>query len=197
MQLPFVYGLITWSTGLYWSLVRYVFPINNEISKIERGLILFNQLIHSTLLIYSRNLFSDHILPINFKNMIFQLAIFILGEEVFFYYSHRLLHKKWFYQKIHYIHHKWKNTYSDIALYSHPIEHLINVTGPMILPILFRTDYLTIMIWISIILVNTTYVHSEIDLNDLHNIHHKIPIKNYGVLGLLDKFHGTLLRKIE
>lgn len=196
MKLSLVYGLLSWTTGLYWALVKFTFPSNTKITIKETGLILVNQAIHSVLLISCRNLFSDVLFPVNFKNMLFQLLSFVLAEEAIFYYSHRLLHDKWFYQNIHYIHHQWKNIYSDIALYSHPVEHMINVSGSMILPILFQTDYSTLIVWTSIIIINTTFVHSGIDPDELHDIHHKIPFKNYGVLGLLDKFHNTYIPHI-
>lgn len=44
----------------------------------------------------------------SFEKVVLDLAVCILVDEIGFYYSHRLFHKKFFYQHVHKIHHEWK-----------------------------------------------------------------------------------------
>ena len=197
MKFKFSLIISSWSIGLYWLVCYYLFPINKKINKKQINIILLNQTLQTIFFLMTRQLFSDNLYPKNITSLFFRLILFIFTEEILFYYSHRLLHNRWFYKNIHYIHHQWKTTYSDIALYSNPIEHMINISCPMILPILLNADFITIFVWVSVVILNTTYAHSGIDKNEMHIIHHKIPFVNYGVLGFLDKFHGTYFQTLE
>ena len=50
------------------------------------------------------------------------LVICVLVEEVLFYYSHRLLHSRWFYGRVHKQHHEYKAPVGMAAIYAHPLE---------------------------------------------------------------------------
>jgi sterol desaturase/sphingolipid hydroxylase (fatty acid hydroxylase superfamily) len=66
----------------------------------------------------------------NFKIIIlfiFQILIQLVGlfvtHEIWYYYSHRILHSKLFY-KYHKTHHEWQTPIASIVFYTHPVEHV-------------------------------------------------------------------------
>jgi sterol desaturase/sphingolipid hydroxylase (fatty acid hydroxylase superfamily) len=70
------------------------------------------------------------------------LVIYILLEEVLFYYSHRLLHWKRIYKYVHKQHHDFKAPIGIAAEYAHPIEFVFGnlLPGTLItLHILIKT----------------------------------------------------------
>uniref|UniRef100_G3T2W7 Fatty acid hydroxylase domain containing 2 n=1 Tax=Loxodonta africana TaxID=9785 RepID=G3T2W7_LOXAF len=132
-----------------------------------------------------------------FHWFLLELVIFTLIEEVMFYYSHRLLHYPTFYKKIHKKHHEWTAPIGVIALYAHPIEHVVsNMLPAMLGPVLMGSHLSSITIWFSLALIITTISHCGYHLPflpspEFHDYHHLKFTQCYGVLGVLDHLHGT------
>ena len=66
------------------------------------------------------------------------LPVFLLLEEVIFYYIHRALHDNRIYRFIHKKHHEFTAPVGMAAIYAHPVEHLlVNLlpvfAGPLLL----------------------------------------------------------------
>lgn len=113
--------------------------------------------------------------------------------EVLFYYAHRFLHLPFFYRHIHSIHHSWDNPIGVSALFAHPLEHLCSNLLPALLgPFLVKYPYSLTRAWLAIATLNTVIVHSGYKwFSPQHEYHHLYRKVNYGVFGILDKFHAT------
>merc|ERR1719414_2238839 len=117
-------------------------------------------------------------------------------EEVCFYHFHRLFHEsKKLYAMIHKLHHTWTAPVSVIAIYCHPVEHILcNVSPVMVGPVLCGSHVVAISIFVSLGLIHTLAVHSGYwicDDNGMHDEHHAKFNVNYGVMGVLDVLSGT------
>lgn len=129
--------------------------------------------------------------------LLLSLVVFLLVEEVGFYYSHRLAHHKWLYGWIHKIHHEYKAPVAYTAVYAHPLEHLLVNVAPVIAgPALLGSHPTTATTWIVLALLYTTnshcgYFFSPYGSPEGHDWHHEKFDEFFGVLGLLDSLHGT------
>lgn len=132
-----------------------------------------------------------------FPWVLFEMVIFSFVEEFFFYYSHRLLHHPRLYKHIHKIHHEWTAPIAMVSLYAHPVEHFVsNIMPPAIGPILMGSHLATAWLWFSIAIMSTTIAHCGYHLPlfpspEAHDYHHLKFNQNFGVLGVLDRLHGT------
>ncbi|GAB0090091.1 Fatty acid hydroxylase domain-containing protein [Sergentomyia squamirostris] len=124
-------------------------------------------------------------------------AIFILFQEVGFYYSHRLLHHRVLYKLIHKKHHEWISPIAISAMYCHPIEHIFSNLLPPSLGIYFmRSHPASAWILYTIGIVITLNDHSDYHFPlmpspEAHDFHHLKFNNCYGVIGVLDWLHGT------
>jgi methylsterol monooxygenase len=124
------------------------------------------------------------------------IITWMVVEEVLFFYIHKFLHEnKRAYAAIHKLHHTWTSPVSVVAIYCHPVEHLLSNVLPMIMgPILCGSHIVVIGVFIFLGLIHTTAVHSGYwfcDDNGMHDEHHRRFNVNYGVTGILDCWYGT------
>jgi len=125
--------------------------------------------------------------------------VYILCEEVGFYYSHVLLHKGFLYHNVHKVHHQFQAPIGLASIYSHPVEFVFSNLIPVILgPLLIRSHIAVIYAWVFTALSTTINGHSGFDLPigilgvaGNHDYHHEFYTGNFGAVGLLDWFHGT------
>lgn len=113
-----------------------------------------------------------------FHWVLLELAIFILVEELGFYYSHRLLHNKYLYKYIHKQHHEWTAPISVTAIYCHPIEHIFsNLLPPFFGVFIMGSHVATSWLWFSLAILSTLNAHSGYHLPffpspEAHDFHH-------------------------
>ncbi|XP_043841734.1 fatty acid hydroxylase domain-containing protein 2 [Dromiciops gliroides] len=132
-----------------------------------------------------------------FHWFLLELSVFVLIEEVMFYYSHRLLHHPIFYKRFHKKHHEWTAPIGVVSLYAHPVEHVVsNMLPAMVGPLVMGSHLSSITMWFSLALIITTISHCGYHLPflpspEFHDYHHLKFNQCYGVLGVLDHLHGT------
>ncbi|CAG0895066.1 unnamed protein product [Cyprideis torosa] len=133
----------------------------------------------------------------HFEQVLLEMVIFVLVEEVAFYYSHRALHHRSVYKYIHKQHHEWTAPIAVTAIYCHPIEHVLsNLFPPFIGVILVGPHLATVWLWFTLATLNTLNAHCGYHFPFLpspesHDFHHLKFNQCYGVLGVLDRLHGT------
>lgn len=75
-----------------------------------------------------------------------QLLVYMLVEDYLGYWLHRLLHRGWAYDKIHYVHHEYPAPMGFAAAHSHWVELLIlgfpAFVGTVIVPCHMATFWL-------------------------------------------------------
>lgn len=221
----YIYGTNILAFSLYWVvgslftlldvtnrpswLRKYkVQPGENEPVKFRRlasaiGQVVFNQIFVAFPVSFlcfwimkSRGLPSVHTLP-TFSRVLLELGVFIVIEEIGFYYSHRLVHHRKIYKHIHKKHHEWIAPIAVVAIYCHPFEHLLSNMLPLVLgPTIMGSHVATTWLWYGLAIFNTLNTHSGYHFPffpspEGHDFHHLKFNECYGVLGILDYLHGT------
>ena len=110
--------------------------------------------------------------------MIAELAVFVLVEEVGFFYTHLALHNPTLYRRVHKIHHEWSAPLGLTSLYAHPLEHALSNLLPVALgPLLLGSHLVTAWAWYALSLTSTVNAHSGYHLPllpspEFHDYHH-------------------------
>ncbi|XP_055082916.1 fatty acid hydroxylase domain-containing protein 2 isoform X2 [Periophthalmus magnuspinnatus] len=126
-----------------------------------------------------------------------ELTGFVIIEEIMFYYSHRLFHQPSLYKTFHKQHHEWTAPIGIVCIYAHPLEHVISNMLPVAIgPVILGSHISTTCLWYCLALVSTTVSHCGYHLPllpspEFHDFHHLRFNQCYGVLGILDRLHGT------
>ncbi|KAH0629874.1 hypothetical protein JD844_012325, partial [Phrynosoma platyrhinos] len=132
-----------------------------------------------------------------FHWFLLELATFTLTEEILFYYSHRLVHHPFLYKHIHKKHHEWTAPIGIVSVYAHPVEHVVSNMLPVITgPVLLGSHVTSTTVWLCLALLATSVSHCGYHLPflpspEFHDFHHLKFNQCYGVLGVLDRLHGT------
>ena len=127
-----------------------------------------------------------------------QLIFFMLVEDTAFYWSHRMLHSKFFYSKIHKIHHEYHSSIGISVYHVHPLEFifgnaLTSSFGPIILG--KRCHLVTYWLWVVVRVSEGADGHCGYEFpwspfrifplsasSEFHNFHHSHNVGNYCLL---------------
>jgi len=125
-----------------------------------------------------------------------QTAVSMLVNEYCFFHVHRWMHvNKNMYAAVHKIHHKWTAPIAIMAIYCHPLEHVIANLTPVVLgPILCRMHVTNFAVYVVAGVVHTMLVHSGYwmcDDDGMHDEHHAKFNVNFGIMGIMDQWYGT------
>lgn len=155
----------------------------------------FSALVLFALLPESATSFQKSALP---STMVLARDVMVWGlvYELLFFHVHRYLHEnKKIYKAIHKLHHTWTAPISYVAIYAHPVEHVVSNLIPLLVgPIFCGSHIAAIGIFIFLGFTHTTAVHSGYwfcDDNGMHDEHHAKFNVNYGVTGVFDSYYGT------
>ncbi|KAH8397915.1 hypothetical protein KR222_006317 [Zaprionus bogoriensis] len=137
------------------------------------------------------------VLP-SFGRVVRDFAVFVVLEEILFYYAHRLLHHRALYRHVHKKHHEWTAPIAAITLYAHPVEHVVANLLPVGLSFALLGSHIVVA-WgmITLAVLNSMSDHAGYSFPwsatsvRFHDYHHAKFNYNFGVMGWLDKLHGT------
>jgi len=96
-----------------------------------------------------------------------QMVVFLLMEDFYFYWIHRFLHWKAIYKYVHKVHHLHTAPFGIAAEYAHPVETMFLGFGTIFPPVMFAwfqgMHLLTLYVWLVVRLLQTVEVHSGYD----------------------------------
>lgn len=111
--------------------------------------------------------------------IVFDLLMLVACEEIGFYYVHRTLHHRLFYNRFHKVHHEWQVPIAMSAIYCHPVEHvfcnLLPIFGGFLI---LGSHVLTCWLWIAsvyfVVLNDHSGYHFPFFLSsEAHDYHHR------------------------
>lgn len=122
------------------------------------------------------------------------LLVFMLVEDVMFYWGHRTLHHPALYKHVHKLHHRYYHSVSIAAEFAHPVEFVIvNVLPFATGPLLMGSHLVTQYVWVVWRIGETVFNHSGYDLPfspwellpfqgtaAAHDAHHSANTGNFG-----------------
>jgi sterol desaturase/sphingolipid hydroxylase (fatty acid hydroxylase superfamily) len=201
-------GLFTF--WIVYLTASFVFPSDKSItrSNITKRKVAI-QLIWNCIITIISGFFLCHIPQIFiFENVIYKYITALSMIEIWFYYSHRLMHHRWFY-KWHSDHHTFIEPYGLAGLYCSCLEMLLVNQLSVVIPFqLLGFSLNETVIGSILIALNILKGHSVLHKRDDvpwylpslliqswdHDTHHQLMNCNYGILYLLDRIHGTYKR---
>lgn len=149
-------------------------------------------------------LFSAETVP-SALTMTWQIVVCFLITDATFYWAHRALHHRILYARIHKQHHEFKQTVGLSAVYSHPVESIVNALSTLVGPALLQVHFSTLLLFLFLRMWETVDAHCGYDLPfspwnkianiqggaDRHDFHHSHNVGNYGMLAHWDAWCGT------
>jgi len=186
---------------LYWGVSLILLKYKGckfDISYKTASVVLFNQCVVEYLVLKFFPILPSKLTNELYMDFINYAILYYYLQCIWFYFSHRILHQRFFWKHIHYIHHKYKSTMPYAAIYCHPLEHLfVNLMSVFIGPILFPSSIILTKMWFHICTVNTVIQHfSHLRGNNrsTHDLHHLLYRYNYGTGTTMDIIFGTYMK---
>lgn len=128
--------------------------------------------------------------------VLLHLLAFVLVNDTLFYWSHRGLHTRWWFQRVHARHHRFRYVRGPVAEYAHPLENAANFVAFFAGPVLLGSPFVVVAIWVVVRIFETFEAHSGYAFSasaSRHAYHHLYASKGcYGsFFGFWDGLMGT------
>jgi sterol desaturase/sphingolipid hydroxylase (fatty acid hydroxylase superfamily) len=122
-------------------------------------------------------------------------AVLLLAwADLHFFATHRLLHLKWLYRRVHYVHHLSTNTNVWSTFSFHPVEALVYFSAMLIVFAVPVSVFHVVLLKIAIDYTGA-YGHlgfaSRFGGSRFHHLHHKRHDVNYGASVVWDRLFGS------
>ena len=174
----------TWLGILHWTAIEVAFLVCYQTGKISYP---------------QRCLIDDPMLLIQTMVLSVLLPNF---RDIHFYFAHRLIHTRFLYQRIHFVHHRNTDVEPFSGLCMHPLEHLLYYT--CYAPCLVGGLHPFILFWMGVhSVIAPAASHSgyedHFSADTVHYLHHRCTDCNYGVPQSvpLDVWFGTYRGKVN
>lgn len=123
-----------------------------------------------------------------------KIIFYAIIADQWFYWSHRIMHGRIPYQKIHSI--QWTYPIAIGTMYVHPVEHVLcNLGSFLIGPLIWKSSIPLLGFWMAVATFNAVSAHCGIHFPLLsiekHDLHHRYLNCNYGTSGISDSMYGT------
>jgi sterol desaturase/sphingolipid hydroxylase (fatty acid hydroxylase superfamily) len=139
--------------------------------------------------------------------VILQLLFFVYLDDFLFYLSHRALHTKWLFRKVHNKHHRIRKPWAITGHYMHPLEYVITGAVGLVGPIVLGVHVYVLWMWVVLRQWEAAEGHCGYDFpwtithlipfNDgahHHDFHHNKVVGNFaGFLPLFDGIFKTFV----
>lgn len=142
----------------------------------------------------------------SWRELAWQLPLFLVIDDVGNYLLHRTMHGRWLYKRVHALHHRMATPTALAGAYFHPVEYLLLNIVAIIGPLAVGANVVTIWIWVVFRQWITADGHSGYALPwspgrllpwypgpAFHDRHHQRFVGNYAnYFTFLDRWLGTL-----
>jgi Delta7-sterol 5-desaturase len=144
--------------------------------------------------------------------LLLSIPLMIVLHDTYFYWTHRLLHLRWWYEKIHIVHHLSSSPTPFTALSFHPLEAFIQAVFIPLVVLIIPVHPIALTAFVIYMTVKNVLGHCGYDLTGNifknsrysywrnssinHNIHHLYSKDNYGLyFTFWDRLMKTLRSK--
>lgn len=173
-------------------------PHDDQIS-FEKKWMFKSQFVDVFVIIFCLLLFKANVIKfsqeVSLINLIFKLVILFLLQDIYFYITHRLMHTKYLFAKIHSIHHRSIQTNPFTSFSTHPLEKLIELLFFPLIMLFVTLDPYSLLIFLFASSTINFFGHCGFELKALflkrhdpiastslfHELHHMYPQTNFSL----------------
>ena len=125
------------------------------------------------------------------------LAGMTVLSVLFFYASHRFLHRKWWMSRVHRLHHEFRTTSAWASEYAHWVEMCVGNFGTLAIGVVVLAPSGAVILLYTVLSILTILVHHSgyalpwAPWSVHHDWHHYRMKEAFGTFGVLDRLLGT------